>query len=229
VRRVLLEDHVIYLGRQSGGWLNQFIMIRSRQRPSSMANGGSNSAECGCCSNHDVGSASPDNNTCTTSPASSQSSARSATSHSVPRNIRHKRTTAQRIIAIRHILSLIASIIFFSSVGLMLHYPQISNRLIMLHEASSPLPFLTQFVQQSSFSSCEAPAEASFTLVTQCSDDRLWMMEYHCQRWSVGNERPMLSLVVYTNSTVDEIIKSYRQHVRSNSTGRSQCCRFSRQ
>jgi hypothetical protein len=183
-------------------------MIRSRQRPSSMANGGSNSAECGCCSNHDVGSASPDNNTCTTSPASSQSSARSATSHSVPRNIRHKRTTAQRIIAIRHILSLIASIIFFSSVGLMLHYPQISNRLIMLHEASSPLPFLTQFVQQSSFSSCEAPAEASFTLVTQCSDDRLWMMEYHCQRWSVGNERPMLSLVVYTNSTVDEIIKS---------------------
>ena len=40
----------------------------------------------------------------------------------------------------------------------------------------------------------------SFTLATQCSDNRLWMMQYHCERWSGP-----ISLVVYTNRTQQQV------------------------
>eukprot|EP00977_Amphora_coffeiformis_P023229 scaffold12617_cov172-Amphora_coffeaeformis.AAC.3 len=40
----------------------------------------------------------------------------------------------------------------------------------------------------------------SFTLATQCSDTRLWMMKYHCERWSGP-----ISLVVYTNRTLQQV------------------------
>jgi hypothetical protein len=49
------------------------------------------------------------------------------------------------------------------------------------------------------------PEDVSFTLVTQCSDDRLWMMEHHCQRWAVDNNKPYLSIVVYTNQPLPRI------------------------
>ena len=49
---------------------------------------------------------------------------------------------------------------------------------------------------------CNALSEkhVSYTLVTQCSDNRLWMLEYHCQRWSGP-----ISLAVYTNQTEKQI------------------------
>jgi Glycosyl-transferase for dystroglycan len=56
-----------------------------------------------------------------------------------------------------------------------------------------------------------------YTLVTQCSDDRLWMMKHHCERWQKANTyveddldnvngtktlwSPIISLAVYTNQT----------------------------
>lgn len=43
----------------------------------------------------------------------------------------------------------------------------------------------------------------SFTLVTQSSNDRLWMMKHHCDRW--GNITPM-SVAILTNRTHDEIL-----------------------
>mmetsp|Transcript_13983 Transcript_13983/g.20657 ORF Transcript_13983/g.20657 Transcript_13983/m.20657 type:complete len:452 (-) Transcript_13983:374-1729(-) len=43
--------------------------------------------------------------------------------------------------------------------------------------------------------------EIRFTLVTQLSTDRLWMMEYHCKRW--GNQSP-ISVAVLTNKTTEE-------------------------
>ena len=43
-----------------------------------------------------------------------------------------------------------------------------------------------------------APDDVTFTLVTQLSMDRLWMMQYHCERW--GPVSPM-SVAVLTNQT----------------------------
>ena len=49
------------------------------------------------------------------------------------------------------------------------------------------------------------PEEVTYSLVTQCSDDRIWMMQHHCQRWCSNNSKPFISLVVYTNQTIEEI------------------------
>ncbi len=49
-----------------------------------------------------------------------------------------------------------------------------------------------------------SPESVSFTLVSQLSNDRLWMVPYHCQRW--GNKYPM-SIAVFTDKTV-EYVKS---------------------
>lgn len=48
----------------------------------------------------------------------------------------------------------------------------------------------------------DTSAEIDFTLVTQLSDDRLWMMEHHCQRYPHKT-----SIAVYTNNTYDETIQ----------------------
>jgi hypothetical protein len=42
--------------------------------------------------------------------------------------------------------------------------------------------------------------DVSFTLVTQVSLDRLWMMQYHCERWSYDYTSP-ISVAVLTNQT----------------------------
>lgn len=47
--------------------------------------------------------------------------------------------------------------------------------------------------------------QVSFTLVTQFSADRLWMMEYHCQRW--GSTSP-ISVAVLANVTTAETRKN---------------------
>lgn len=53
--------------------------------------------------------------------------------------------------------------------------------------------------------SCSNPLTAedvSFTLVSQLSGDRLWMVPYHCERWGATN--PM-SIVVFTDRPADEV------------------------
>ena len=53
--------------------------------------------------------------------------------------------------------------------------------------------------------SCSIPLtaqEVSFTLVSQLSGDRLWMVPYHCERW--GPTHPM-SIVVFTDRPADEV------------------------
>jgi hypothetical protein len=51
-----------------------------------------------------------------------------------------------------------------------------------------------------------SPDDITVTLVTQVSYDRLWMMEYHCNRYP---NHP-ISIAVYTNSTYDEIIQELK-------------------
>jgi hypothetical protein len=53
--------------------------------------------------------------------------------------------------------------------------------------------------------SCSIPLtanEVSFTLVSQLSGDRLWMVPYHCERWGLTN--PM-SIVVFTDRPANEV------------------------
>ena len=52
--------------------------------------------------------------------------------------------------------------------------------------------------------SCSKPLDAhsvSYTLVSQLSNDRLWMVPYHCERWG---ENPM-SIVVFTDTEAADI------------------------
>mmetsp|Transcript_18728 Transcript_18728/g.43355 ORF Transcript_18728/g.43355 Transcript_18728/m.43355 type:complete len:504 (-) Transcript_18728:48-1559(-) len=47
-----------------------------------------------------------------------------------------------------------------------------------------------------------SPEDISTTLVTQLSDERLWMMEHHCERY--GSHA--MSIAVYSNKTRDDIV-----------------------
>jgi len=50
--------------------------------------------------------------------------------------------------------------------------------------------------------------DISFTLVTQVSEDRLWMITQHCQRWAPGP----ISAAVYTNKTLTELWTIFHDH-----------------
>jgi len=59
--------------------------------------------------------------------------------------------------------------------------------------------------------SCQDPLEIkdiSFTLVTQVSEDRLWLITQHCQRWAPGR----ISVAVFTNQTVETMWKEFSIH-----------------
>jgi hypothetical protein len=47
-----------------------------------------------------------------------------------------------------------------------------------------------------------SPSDIDTTLVTQLSDDRLWMMEHHCERYGPK----AMSIAVYSNHTLEEIV-----------------------
>jgi hypothetical protein len=52
--------------------------------------------------------------------------------------------------------------------------------------------------------------DVSFTLVTQCSDSRLWMLDHHCQRW-----KGPISISIYTNRTQEQV-ENYIQKMNCN-------------
>ena len=71
-------------------------------------------------------------------------------------------------------------------------------------------PTTTQFQRYTEHApSCSDPINADdihFTLVTQLSTDRLWMLEHHCQRWH--ND---MSVAVLTNKTLNEVTEELVQ------------------
>ena len=65
---------------------------------------------------------------------------------------------------------------------------------------------------QAPFCTDMKPDDVTFTLVTQCTDSRLWMLEHHCARWSNNNHHQApISLVVYTNRTLHDVERQLRQ------------------
>jgi len=65
----------------------------------------------------------------------------------------------------------------------------------------SPSDFQLYTPHAPSCSKSIQPDDISFTLVSQLSNDRLWMVRYHCERW--GNN-PM-SLVVFSDRTSEDV------------------------
>ena len=49
-----------------------------------------------------------------------------------------------------------------------------------------------------------SPGDIQFTLVTQLSHDRLWMLNHHCQRWGSKLKHP-ISVAIFTKLSVNEI------------------------
>lgn len=86
---------------------------------------------------------------------------------------------------------------------------------LLVTEAKSSSTFLKEFHGAPSCASqLLAKEDVSFTLVTQLSDSRLWMLEHHCKRW--GLEHPM-SIAVLTNESALAI----QQRVRDMGCGPS--------
>jgi hypothetical protein len=66
-----------------------------------------------------------------------------------------------------------------------------------------------QLVTESATTTCEAPLspdDISYTLVTQLSTNRIWMMEYHCQRWTQH-----MSIAILTNETHNQVMEELIQ------------------
>lgn len=80
--------------------------------------------------------------------------------------------------------------------------PRASIFELSLFGNKSPYDFQRYTPHAPSCSEPLSPESVSFTLVSQLSNDRLWMVPYHCQRW--GNNYPM-SIAVLTDRTVEHV------------------------
>lgn len=55
--------------------------------------------------------------------------------------------------------------------------------------------------------------EIEFTLATQVSSDRLWMVEHHCNRWKLDNENFYpISIAVLTNETPEHVQQTLQKY-----------------
>ena len=69
-------------------------------------------------------------------------------------------------------------------------------------DANRPMPTFQLQLEDAPPCTELQPADISYTLVTQLSPDRLWMMEQHCHRW--GLDAP-ISVVFFTDETPESI------------------------
>ena len=91
------------------------------------------------------------------------------------------------------------------------HQPQPQHQHKQKQQQQQQPPRLEFQSRSNNAPSCQklsSPDEITVTLVTQVSYDRLWMMEYHCNRY--GPNHP-ISIAVYTNNTYDEILQELTQ------------------
>ena len=75
-----------------------------------------------------------------------------------------------------------------------------------LHNSKTTTQGLVEFqlTTESAPTTCEAPLSPdniSYTLVTQLSQDRIWMMEYHCQRWTQN-----MSIAILSQQTHEQVM-----------------------
>ncbi|KAL7465100.1 hypothetical protein ACHAXS_009551 [Conticribra weissflogii] len=73
---------------------------------------------------------------------------------------------------------------------------------ISVFHSSDPTSFQFSTPDAPSCSAPLSPADVTFTLVTQLSEDRIWMIPHHCDRW--GTSHP-LSIVVFTDRSADNV------------------------
>ena len=86
----------------------------------------------------------------------------------------------------------------------MVHPPRSTDPFHLTSRRASESPQFKQFSPDAP-TFCNATLEENdveFTLVTQVSADRLWMMEHHCYRWRLANDTFYpISVAVLTNET----------------------------
>mmetsp|Transcript_3040 Transcript_3040/g.5440 ORF Transcript_3040/g.5440 Transcript_3040/m.5440 type:complete len:657 (-) Transcript_3040:160-2130(-) len=73
---------------------------------------------------------------------------------------------------------------------------------ISIFHSSDPSAFQFSTPDAPSCAAPLSPADVTFTLVTQLSEDRIWMIPHHCDRW--GKSHP-LSIVVFTDRSADDV------------------------
>jgi hypothetical protein len=128
---------------------------------------------------------------------------------------RRKRKQQRPLLRPRQLAILSISVV----VGLVvLSFLYIVSRL--LHITTSPTHHEFYQTTPEAPSSCSAPLTAedvSYTLVTQMNDDRLWMMEHHCERWSSSSaaiaNHPWISIAVLTESTHGQVWHTLTQEL----------------
>lgn len=84
-----------------------------------------------------------------------------------------------------------------------------------LRNGKSLQPSFLQYSEQApECHALESAEDVTMTLVTQVSHDRLWMMKHHCDRYRDQQGGPLdqhpMSIAVYTNSTLEVILKELR-------------------
>jgi hypothetical protein len=131
--------------------------------------------------------------------------------------IHGKRRSSLLVLRLRHhTMTQLAFLLFLSGTCLLLVLWMRTLPSTVPHTTLTPANQLTMTVSTHStfqIESVNAPVcqslssseEVTFTLVTQLSYDRLWMMEHHCQRYP----HPM-AIAVYTNQTLEEILEELR-------------------
>ena len=84
------------------------------------------------------------------------------------------------------------------------------SRILHITHASTQHAF---YLDSPNAPSCSEPLHAddvSYTLVTQMNDDRLWMMEYHCQRWGSNT----MSIAVLSEHSYEQVWKTLTEDLR---------------
>lgn len=75
------------------------------------------------------------------------------------------------------------------------------------HQTTRTATVFQQFSENApECSPLESPESITITLVTQVSHDRLWMMKHHCERYRTKDKQHSMSIAVYSNSTLEEIL-----------------------
>ena len=127
--------------------------------------------------------------------------------HSAARRRRKKRTGAAAWNAARKVATLVLFLLVMVGCSLLISNQPVSDFFSLTSRRASESPQFKQFSRDAP-NFCNATLKESdveFTLVTQMSADRIWMMEHHCYRWRLANHTFYpISVAVLTNETTAE-------------------------
>lgn len=110
-------------------------------------------------------------------------------------NNNNKRTLERIPVFVRALLlsAIVSGVIFWFR----LHYDMMGNK-------TNPHNFRLESEEAPKCRAIESPSHIDTTLVTQLSDDRLWMMKHHCERYGPH----LVSIAVYSKSPIEDVVST---------------------